>query len=185
MARYYLVQSEQAPEEVRTVYAEIQREFGRVPTFFQSMALSPSILKGMWEKVRGTLIEGQVPRTIKEMIIVAVSSANNCLYCQEMHSALLGAMGINGTTLAALIHDLNAVELPARLKLAVFFGVRAATDPASLTNDDFNHLAEAGFSQAEILELVAVADLAASLNTYADAIALPAGEFANAGENAT
>ncbi|MFQ5342250.1 MAG: carboxymuconolactone decarboxylase family protein [Anaerolineae bacterium] len=183
MARYYLVQQEEAPEEVRAVYADIRREFGRVPTFFQSMAISPSVLKGTWEKVRGTLIEGQVPRTVKEMIIVAVSSANNCLYCQEMHSALLGAMGINGTTLAALIQDLNAAKLPARLKLAISFGVRAATNPAGLSNDDFHQLAEAGFSQAEILELVAVADLAASLNTYADALALPLDEFAGAQEN--
>ncbi len=183
MARFYLVHPDDASEEVRAVYADIQREFGRVPTFFRSMALNPSILRGMWEKVRGTLLEGQVPRTVKEMIIVAVSSANNCLYCQEMHSALLGAMGINGTTLAALIQDLTTVDLPARVKLAIGFGVRAATDPASLSDADFDRLAEAGFSQTEILELVAVADLAASLNTYADALALPADEFAGAGNS--
>lgn len=178
MARYQLVSQKAAPEEVRAIYADIRREFGRVPTFFQSMAMSPSILKGTWEKVRGTLIEGQVPRTVKEMIIVAVSSANNCLYCQEMHSALLGAMGINGTTLTSLVEDFNTAELPARLKLAIAFGVQAATDPASLSSNDFARLAQAGFSQAEIIELVGVADLAASLNTYADALALPTDEFA-------
>ncbi|RME47201.1 MAG: carboxymuconolactone decarboxylase [Chloroflexi bacterium] len=183
MARFHLVHPDDASEEVRAVYADIQREFGRVPTFFKSMALNPSILRGTWEKIRGTLLEGQVPRTVKEMIIVAVSSANNCLYCQEMHSALLGAMGINGDTLAALMQDLTAVELPTRIKLAIGFGVRAATDPAGLSNEDFEHLAQAGFSQAEILELVAVADLAASLNTYADALALPADEFAGTGNN--
>ncbi|MFQ5854198.1 MAG: carboxymuconolactone decarboxylase family protein [Anaerolineae bacterium] len=182
MARFHLVEEEDAPADVRIIYADIRREFGMVPTFFQSMATNPSVLKGAWAKVRGTLIKGQVPRTVKEMIIVAVSTANNCLYCREMHSALLGAMGINGATLTALTQDLATAPLPARVKLAVSFGVQAATRPDSLTNEDFERLTEAGFSQAQILELVAVADLAASLNTYADALGLPPDELTGAGE---
>ncbi len=177
MTRFQVVEPEHAPAEVQAVYAEIQREFGTVPLFFKSMAVNPSVLRASWNKVRGTLLEGQVPRVVKEMIIVAVSNANRCLYCQEMHATLLGAMGVNGGTLTAVTQDLAAAPLPDRVKLAVSFGVRAATRPAELTDEDFDALIRAGFSQAEVLELVAVADLAVSLNTYADALALPPEEF--------
>ncbi|MEU1288598.1 carboxymuconolactone decarboxylase family protein [Kitasatospora sp. NPDC005856] len=83
-----------AGEEVAGVFADVEREFGMLAPPIGLHAASPEVLAASWVMLRETLVAGgRVDRATKEAVAAAVSAANSCPYCVEVH----------GTTLAALL----------------------------------------------------------------------------------
>ncbi|MGQ4647465.1 carboxymuconolactone decarboxylase family protein [Lyngbya aestuarii] len=160
--------------KAKLVYEEIRSElgFGIVPNLFKSMTLSPGFLEANWKKFRSTILEGEVPRTIKEMIGVAISQSNSSQYALKVHLHSLSALGISEEVLQMLVSDFANCPLPEREKAAISFGLKAATNPQHLTEADYQHLQELGLEQSEIFELIAAANLFTQVNQYTDAIAL-------------
>ncbi len=159
---------------VKAVYEEIQTElgFGIVPNLFKSMAISPDFLEANWKKFRSVILQGDVPRTIKEMIGIAISQANDSQYALQVHLHGLSALGISEEVLHTLVSDFANCPLPEREKAVISFGLLAATKPQKLTDADYQHLQDLGLDQSEIFELIATANLFTEINHYTDAIAL-------------
>lgn len=156
------------------VYHEIRRElgFGMVPNLFKSMATRPEILRANWDKFRATVLAGQLPRTLKEMVGVLISQANGSEYAMRVHLHGLSALGMSDAVLQALVSDYMNCPLPEREKQMLRFGLLAATDPLQLGDADYAALRAHDLSDGEIFELVATADLFASVNAYTDAVDL-------------
>lgn len=165
--------------KVKAVYAEIQAElgFGIVPNLFKSMAISPDFLEANWKKFRSIILQGDVPRTLKEMIGVAISQANKSQYALQVHLHGLSALGISEEVLQMLVSDFDNCPLPDREKAVIHFGLLAATKPQQLTEADYQHLQELGLDSSEIFELIATANLFTEVNQYTDAIALEIDQF--------
>ncbi|HEX5403270.1 MAG TPA: carboxymuconolactone decarboxylase family protein [Pseudonocardiaceae bacterium] len=75
---------------VADVYRQVEDEFGMLapPTALHSPA--PGALAASWVLLRETLLAtGQVSRAAKEAVAAAVSLANGCPYCVEVHSTAL------------------------------------------------------------------------------------------------
>jgi alkylhydroperoxidase family enzyme len=64
--------------------------------------------------------------------------------------------------------NLNSPTMPVSYRTAVNVVTKAALNHDQISNDDFEELLDAGFSQKEIQELMAQADLVNMLNTIAD-----------------
>lgn len=171
MARFPLIQEEAATDPLLLqIYDEIRRElgFGMVPNLFKSMAVRPDLLQSHWAKFRATVLQGRLPRTLKEMIGVVISHANQSEYAMRVHLHGLSAMGVTDAVLSSLIHDREQCPLPEREKAILQFGLLAATDPLGLRDEDFAVLRQHDLSDAEIFEIIATADLFVSINTYTD-----------------
>ena len=65
----------QADPRVARVFHEIETElgFGMVPNIFKSMAENPAALAAHWAMFKHTILEGELPRIVKEMVGVVVS----------------------------------------------------------------------------------------------------------------
>jgi uncharacterized peroxidase-related enzyme len=161
-------------EKAKTVYEQIKAElgFGIVPNLFKSMATRPDFLEANWLHFRGTILQGELPRTLKEMIGVAISQANSSDYALKVHLHGLSALGISEEVLRTLVSDFEACPLPAREKAAIRFGLLAGTKPKELTPQNYTDLGTLGLDESEIFELIATANLFAGVNQYTDAIAL-------------
>lgn len=160
--------------KVKAVYEEIRTElgFGMVPNLFKSMASNPDFLEASWKKFRSIILQGDVPRTIKEMIGVAISQANQSQYALQVHLHGLSALGISEQVLQMLVADFDNCPLPEREKAVIRFGLLAATKPQHLTDVHYQQLEELGLDSAEIFELITTANLFTEVNQYTDAIAL-------------
>jgi uncharacterized peroxidase-related enzyme len=175
MARFPIQDYDQVTDpKVKAVYEEIRTElgFGMVPNLFKSMASNPDFLEASWKKFRSVILEGDVPRTIKEMIGVAISQANHSQYALQVHLHGLSALGISEEILQMLVADFDNCPLPEREKSVIRFGLLAATKPQHLTDADYQHLQEFGLDSSEIFELITTANLFTEVNQYTDAIAL-------------
>ncbi len=156
------------------VYDEILRElgFGIVPNVFKSMAIRPKFLEANWNHFRSTILHGDIPRTLKEMIGVAISQANNSQYALNVHLHGLSALGMSEEVLNTLVSDFDACPLPERDKAMIRFGLKIATAPLTTTPADYEGLRQVGLDEDEIFEVVATAHLFTGINQYTDAIQL-------------
>lgn len=175
MARFPLKEYGEVTDlKVKSVYEEILTElgFGIVPNLFKSMAVNPGVLEANWKKFRATILEGDVPRLLKEMLGVAISQANNSPYALKVHLHGLSALGMSEEVLRTLVSDFDACPLPEREKAVIRFGILAGTQPHALTAEHYQQLKDLGLEESEIFEIIATADLFTSVNRYTDSIDL-------------
>lgn len=66
--------------EVRSIFDLYQRERGNVPNMFRTMAHRPELLKTMISHFRAVMAPGSIDVRLKELLAVAVSAHNGCVY---------------------------------------------------------------------------------------------------------
>jgi AhpD family alkylhydroperoxidase len=68
------------------------------------MANDPAMLKRTWEGLKAIMmVEGALDPLVREMIYIAVSTANGCAYCIYSHTAAARARGMTDAQHAELI----------------------------------------------------------------------------------
>ncbi len=171
MSRFQTIDEDNATEEIKDIYSKIRSElgYGFVPNLFKTMAISPTILRGNWEKVKFTFLSGKVPRTVKEMICVTVSAANRNNYCLKIHLNGLKIMGIDEKVCDGLQQgDLDKLHVPERIKIILKFAIKLSQNPNAVTDKDFNGLRDRGLTEEEILEIVCTTNLINLFNNFAE-----------------
>jgi uncharacterized peroxidase-related enzyme len=175
MARFPILEYDALTDDkAKAVYDQIKAElgFGMVPNLFKSMGTNPEFLETQWNHFRKTILRGELPRTLKEMIGVAISQSNNSQYALKVHLHGLSALGMSEEVLQTLVSDFEACPLPNREKAVIRFGLLAGTKPHEVTEAHYAELRGQGLDEAEIFEVIATANLFTGVNQYTDAIAL-------------
>ena len=172
MSTLPIIEEAEASDEVAAIYDDIKREFQIpfVPNFFKGQAVAPEVLSATWHAVKSILVNGKhVPRTVKEMIFVAVSDARKCEYCEAAHLAFCKLLGVDEQTREALLNSLDKL-VPKRTQDVVKFATKVATNPISLGDKDYDIMKAHGISNAELMEIIAMASLAGFATTLADTL---------------
>ncbi|HEX7899944.1 MAG TPA: peroxidase-related enzyme [Planctomycetota bacterium] len=170
MAFLPIVEESAAKGVAAEVFTAFRRTKGTpfVPNFFKTLASAPTVAQGTWNVYRDVGHYGDVPRTIKEMLFVAISQARDCKYCEAAHLAICRLFGIDKETLETLTRDLASLK-PGRTRDVIRFGVKAALDPQSVSQEDYDVLRRHGLSDAEIVEVIGMAAFSVYANIVADA----------------
>lgn len=162
---------------VRAVFGEIERElgFGIVPNIFRAMAGQPAVLRATWDLFRATVLQGTLPRAVKEMIGVAVSAANHSPYALAVHMHSLGVQGVNEDTLAVLASGAaDAPGMAPSVTAIIRFAHKAAHQgPLAITSADVAALEDEGISTEELGEIVAAINLFQYVNSFTDLASVP------------
>jgi alkylhydroperoxidase family enzyme len=88
---------------VAKVYQQMERDFGFLAPPISLHSPSPEVMAASWLMMRETLLaSGRADRVLKESVASAVSEANTCPYCVEVHDAIRHS--IDGT------YDADAVR---------------------------------------------------------------------------
>lgn len=142
------------------VFRAIQDAFGRVPNSFRVMANSEPFLAGYWG-LDHTLAQGVLPHATRNEIALAVSEINRCPYCLSAFTAVGEAIGISADEMAQcrLAHS-DDPKIDAALK----FAKAIVTERGAVSDQDFVRVREAGYSDEEIMEIVANVALITAAN---------------------
>ena len=172
------LEPDDAPKEVVEVYLDFQRRMGfpAPPNFIKTQGHSLAVARGTWGLVQNVLVGGVLPRTLKEMMFVAISQARQCRYCEAAHLACCRMLGIDPDALEILVSNVSDLS-PPKVRQIILFGLKCAGHPQSLTEDDFEGLRRYGLGQSEIMEVISMAALAVYANTIADATGMPVDEM--------
>lgn len=91
-----LLSDAEAGPEARVVFDEIRaaRDTDYVNNFWRALAHDPALLRATWDRVRTVMAPGALDPLVKELVYVAVSTANGCGYCIHSHTAAARAKGM-------------------------------------------------------------------------------------------
>lgn len=145
-----------APAASRELLEAVNAQLGSVPNLFRIVANSPQTLEGFLG-LHGALGNGALDAQTRERIALAVAEINGCHYCLAAHQYL-------GSNLAGLSADeINAnrrgTSADPKAAVAVEFAARITADRGKLSDRDVNVVREAGYSDAEIVEIVGLVAL--------------------------
>jgi len=171
-SRYQIVAFDEASPEVQEIYRDTMQtmQIPFVLNWFKCQGTNAILLKGNWEKLKSTLLLGTVPNVLKQLIIYNVSDKRSCDYCAKAHGIFANSMAkmIDDRIDFDITENMDSSLIPQSFKVAIEVVTKAALDHKGISDEDFQELYEVGFSQNEVQELMAQADLVNMLNTIAD-----------------
>jgi AhpD family alkylhydroperoxidase len=96
MATVTLLSDTELSPEARAVFDDIRAVRGSdfVNNFWRALAHDPALLKATWERLKHVMAPGALDPLVKELLYVAVSTANGCSYCVHSHTAAAKAKGM-------------------------------------------------------------------------------------------
>lgn len=104
MGTVRLLSDEEAPPEARATLDAIRQARGAEPNaFWRALAHDPATLRETWEAVERVMAPGALDPLVKELVYVAVSTANGCAYCVHSHTAAARAKGMTPAMHAELL----------------------------------------------------------------------------------
>jgi AhpD family alkylhydroperoxidase len=97
MATVRLLSDEEAGAEALAVFDDIRakRQTDYVNNFWRAIAHDPALLRATWDRAQQVMAPGALDPLVKELIYIAVSTANGCDYCVHSHTAAARAKGMS------------------------------------------------------------------------------------------
>jgi len=114
----------------------------------------------------------------KEMIVVATSGVNRCLYCVVAHGAILRILEKNPLIADQIAIDHRKSDATPRQKAMLDMALRLCREPDAVDETDFARLHEHGFSDEDIWDIGAITAFFGLSNRMAHLLAMrPNDEF--------
>ena len=147
-----------SPAGSQPLLEAVNKQFGMVPNLFRVVGNSPAALEG-YLGLNAALGKGTIDAKTRERIALAVAEINGCDYCLSAHSY----MGANLAKLdeAEILANRRGMSTDAKADAAVRFAASVTTARGHVGDSDLAAIRAAGFSDAQIVEIV----LHVALNT--------------------
>jgi len=169
ISRFEVPSLEALPEDVRVRIVEVQEKAGFVPNVFLALAHRPDEFRAFFAYHDALLLrESGLSKGEKEMIIVATSGANACLYCVVAHGALLRIYEKNPLIADQLAVNYRKADITPRQKAMLAFALKVCNDSAAIGDADFAALREHGFSDEDAWDIGAITGLFGLSNRMAN-----------------
>lgn len=150
MSRIPAVETESATDEQKALFDAIQAQLGVVPNFLKVFARSPAALRAFLG-LHGIAGEGVLDPLTRERIAVALAQQNACEYCLSAHTAIGRKAGLTNEEIAA---NRAGSSQDARAAAAVAFAGALVESLGAVSNDDLQAVRDAGYDDAEIVEII-------------------------------
>jgi len=150
MARIKVITHEIANAEQKALFDAIQSQLGIVPNFLKVFANSPEALKAFLG-LHGIANGGSLDPMTRERIALALAQQNECQYCLSAHTAIGRKVGLSGAEIEA---NRAGSSQDVKAAAAVKFARAVATHTGDVTNAELDDVRNAGYSDAEIVEII-------------------------------
>ncbi len=152
MSRLAIPTLADSPAAAQPLLEAVGKQLGVIPNLFRLVGLSPAALQGMLG-LSGALTKALDVKT-RERIAVAVAEVNGCDYCLSAHTYL----GLNLAKLDQAEIDLNRLggSKDPKAAAAVAFAAKVAQTRGKVSDADLGAVRDAGYTDAQIVEIVAV-----------------------------
>jgi uncharacterized peroxidase-related enzyme len=171
MTRFDVPDIDDLPDAVRDRIEYEEDRAGFRPNFLSAMAYRPRQFEAFFEYHDAIVEESDLAREEIEMIIVAVSGANDCLYCVVAHGALLRIYAEDPLLAEQLATNYRTANISETHRTMCEVAVKLTEEPGDVTEADLDKLREVGYSDGEIWDiasLTALFNLSNRLASFAD-----------------
>ena len=177
--RYPIPELDQLPADIREKIVAVQDKSGFVPNVFLKLARRPDEFRAFFAYHDALMLrENGLSKGEKEMIVVATSAANDCLYCVVAHGAILRIYEKNPLIADQLATNYRKAAITPRQRAMLDFALKVATRSAEIADADFELLRAHGFSDEDAWDIGAIAAFFALSNRMANLSSMmPNAEF--------
>jgi uncharacterized peroxidase-related enzyme len=152
MSRIKIPSREEVPEASQPVLEKAGKMLGFVPNHYRVMAISPPALTG-WAGLMGSLSTTLDVKT-RDGISLAVSEADGCNYCLAAHSYIARNLAKVDENEIAINREGRSAD-PKR-QAAIMFAKRLIETAGKVSDEEFEAVRKAGWSDANIIEIIAL-----------------------------
>src|SRR4029078_5682063 len=167
------------PEDLRARILEVQEKSGFVPNVFLAFAHRPDEFRAFFAYHDALMLKPSgLTKGDKEMIVVATSGANDCLYCVVAHGALLRIYEKSPLVADQVAVNYRKADISPRQKAMLDFAMKVCLDSRAISDADFDALREHGVSDEDAWDIAAITALFGLSNRMANATSMrPNDEF--------
>jgi uncharacterized peroxidase-related enzyme len=169
ISRYPVPELKDLPEDMRSRILKVQEKSGFVPNVFLVLAHRPDEFRAFFA-YHDALMEKEsgLTKAEREMIVVATSAANQCLYCVVAHGAILRIRAKNPLISDQVATNYRKADITPRQVAMLDFAMKVSRESERVDEADFAAMRAAGFTEEDIWDAGAVAALFALSNRMAN-----------------
>ncbi|RBY77156.1 alkylhydroperoxidase [Geodermatophilus sp. TF02-6] len=178
ISRFPVPSHDQLAPELRERYAEVEERSGFLPNVFAALAWRPAEAAAFFA-LHDALMDKETPglsKADRELVVVATSAANDCLYCVVAHGAIARVRARDPYIADQVAVDWRKAPLPERMSAVLDVAVRLATEPVTVTAADLDRLRGHGLTEDDVWDVGAIVSLFALSNRLAHWAAIPPNE---------
>jgi uncharacterized peroxidase-related enzyme len=158
ISRYPVPELKDLPEDLRARILEVQAKAGFVPNVFLALAHRPAEWRAFMAYHDALLLKdsGSLTKGEREMIIVATSAANHCLYCVVAHGAILRIYEKKPLVADQVAVNWRKADIPPRQRAMLEFAMKVCERSHEVDETDFAALRPHGFSDDDVWDIAAI-----------------------------
>jgi uncharacterized peroxidase-related enzyme len=185
ISRFPIPELESLPADIHQRIFSIAEKSGFIPNIFLALAHRPDEFRAFFAYHDALMEkEGGLSKAEREMIVVATSSLNQCIYCVVSHGAILRIRQKNPQISEQLSTNYRNADITDRQKAMLEFSVKVAVASHEINKNDFDKLRKQGFSDEDSWDIGAITALFALSNRMANMAEIrPNREFYSLGRN--
>lgn len=173
VSRYPVPAIEGLPEDLRARILEVQEKSGFVPNVFLAFAHRPDEFRAFFAYHDAVMLRppsgpNGLTKGEKEMIVVATSGANHCLYCVVAHGAILRIYEKKPLLADQVAVNHRKADITPRQRAMLDFAMKVCLDSAAIGEADFAALRTHGFTDEDAWDIGAITALFGLSNRMAN-----------------
>jgi len=179
ISRYPVPELASLPADLRERILAVQDKAGFVPNVFMALAHRPDELRAFMAYHDALLLkESGLSKGEREMIIVATSGANHCLYCVVAHGAILRVYEKQPLIADQIAVNHHKADITPRQCAMLDFAMKVCLHADQIGEADHAALHAHGFSDEDIWDIGAITAFFGLSNRMANLLAMrPNDEF--------
>ena len=158
ISRYPVPELKDLPDDLRERILAVQEKAGFVPNVFLALAHRPAEWRAFMAYHDALLLKdtGNLSKGEREMIIVATSAANHCLYCVVAHGAILRIYEKKPLIADQLAVNHHKADITPRQRAMLDFAMKVNQRSHAVDDADFTALHAHGFDDDDIWDIAAI-----------------------------
>ena len=169
ISRFPVPELADLPDDIRERILAVQEKSGFVPNVFLALAHRPDEFRAFFA-YHDALMEKEtgLSKGEREMIVVATSGLNQCIYCVVAHGAILRIREKNPHLADQVATNYRKADITDRQKAMLDFAAKISLNAHDVNDADFDTLRDHGFSEDEIWDTGAISAFFSMSNRMAD-----------------
>ena len=179
ISRFPVPELADLPDDIRALIESVQEKSGFVPNVFLALANRPEEFRAFFAAHDALMDKSEgLSKAEREMIVVATSGVNGCLYCVVAHGAILRIRAKNPLLADQVATNPLKADVSERERHILDFALKMVNDSHAVTDDDIEAMTDRGFTQDEIWDIGAITAFFAMSNRLANLASIrPNDEF--------
>jgi len=166
MSLLYIPSVEEATDDVKEIFTEIESMMGRVPNGLKLWSVSPRALKAQWAGIKSIMSRPKEEQKLYTIIRYLASDENGCTYCIGLNgSMLINYYGVTQDELIAMQKAPSNAPLDKKNKALLIFAMKAIKDADAVSANDIELLRKLDISDKEMFDIVLAASHMYVVNT--------------------